>query len=196
MTQILTIHSSARRSDSVSRKLTEELVERLAQKHANANVRTRDVADGLTFPTENWVTDRTLAKDDRSGDQHATLAETDALVEELVAADIVVVGAPTDNFGVPAALKAWIDHVAQPGRTFRYTEAGPEGLLAGKKVYVVNASGGVPAGSPADFVTPYLKHVFAFLGVPDVAFIAADRLAMSADDSVKWARDAIERVAA
>ncbi|WP_136656275.1 NAD(P)H-dependent oxidoreductase [Nitratireductor sp. XY-223] len=196
MTQILTIHSSARRSDSVSRKLTDELVSRLTRKHADASVQTRDVADGLTFPSENWVSDRVLAKGDRTDQQHAALAETDALVEELVGADIVVVGAPTYNFGVPAALKAWIDHIAQPGRTFRYTEQGPEGLLAGKKVYVVNASGGVPAGSPADFVTPYLKHVFAFLGVTDFEFIAADQLAMAADDSVKRARDAIEKAAA
>ncbi|WP_419910083.1 FMN-dependent NADH-azoreductase [Hoeflea sp.] len=196
MTQILTIHSSARRSDSVSRTLTDELVARLAQKHVNATVRTRDVADGLTFPSERWVSDRVLPRDDRTEQQHLTLAETDALVEELVDADIVVVGAPTYNFGVPAALKAWIDHVAQPGRTFKYSEKGPEGLLAGKKVYVVNASGGVPLGSPADFVTPYLKHVFAFLGITDIEFIAADQMALSADDSVKRARDAIERIAA
>ncbi|MDA4846521.1 FMN-dependent NADH-azoreductase [Hoeflea poritis] len=196
MTHILTIHSSARRNDSVSRKLTDELVEVLARKHANATVRTRDVADGLTFPSESWVSDRVLPAADRTEQQHATLAETDVLVEELTEADIIVVGAPTYNFGVPAALKAWIDHVAQPGRTFRYTEQGPEGLLAGKKIYVVNASGGVPLGSPADFVTPYLRHVFAFLGVTDVEFIAADQLAMAADDSVKRARDAIEKAAA
>lgn len=196
MTHILTIHSSARRNDSVSRKLTDELVDVLARKHANATVRTRDVADGLTFPTESWVSDRVLPAGDRTEQQHETLAETDVLVAELTEADIIVVGAPTYNFGVPAALKAWIDHIAQPGRTFRYTEQGPEGLLAGKKIYVVNASGGVPLGSPADFVTPYLKHVFAFLGVTDVEFIAADQLAMAADDSVKRARDAIEKVAA
>ena len=196
MTHILTIHSSARRNDSVSRKLTDELVDVLARKHVDATVRTRDVADGLTFPTESWVSDRVLPAGDRTEQQHETLAETDMLVAELTEADIIVVGAPTYNFGVPAALKAWIDHIAQPGRTFRYTEQGPEGLLAGKKIYVVNASGGVPLGSPADFVTPYLKHVFAFLGVTDVEFIAADQLAMAADDSVKRARDAIEKVAA
>lgn len=196
MTRILTIHSSARRRGSFSRKLTDELLEQLKQKFGNVNVTSRDVADGLSFPTENWLTDRVVPKDARTAEQESALAQTDELVEELRAADIVVVGAPTYNFGIPAALKAWIDHVAQPGRTFNYTENGPVGMLSDTKVYVVNASGGVPVGSPADFVTPYLKHVFGFLGITDVEFIAADQLMMSEDDSLLRARSTIEQVAA
>lgn len=196
MTRILTIHSSARRSGSYSRQLTDELIEQLQKTHGEVTVTHRDVAQGLTFPTENWLTDRAVPRHARSGEQEQVLVETDKLVEELIEADIVVVGAPTYNFGIPAALKAWIDHVAQPGRTFRYTEDGPVGLLSDTKVYVVNASGGVPVGSPADFVTPYLRHVFGFLGVTDIAFIAADRLVASEDESLQRARSAIDRVAA
>ncbi|MEX3010127.1 FMN-dependent NADH-azoreductase [Hoeflea sp. TYP-13] len=196
MTNILTIHSSARRSGSYSRQLTDELIERLKRGNADVTVTTRDVAEGLSFPTENWLTDRVVPKGERTHEQDAALALTDELVEELRAADIVVVGAPTYNFGIPAALKAWIDHVAQPGRTFNYTENGPVGLLGDTKVYVVNASGGVPVGSPADFVTPYLKHVFGFLGITDIEFIAADQLMMSEDDSLQRARSTIEQVAA
>ncbi|MCY6379883.1 FMN-dependent NADH-azoreductase [Hoeflea prorocentri] len=196
MTRILAIHSSARRDESVSRRLTEELVARLVEKADNSTVTIRDVAEGLSFPSEAWVTDRTIPQEQRTAEQNTALEQTDRLVEELRAADIIVVGAPTYNFGIPAALKAWIDHVAQPGRTFRYTEDGPVGLLSGKRVYVVNASGGVPVGSPADFVTPYLKHVFAFLGVTDVEFVAADQLMVTGDDSMRQARDAIEKAAA
>ncbi len=196
MTRILTIHSSARRSGSFSRQLTDELVDRLKKTHGDVSVTHRDVAGGLTYPTENWLTDRAVPLHERNSDPEQVLLETDALVEELKAADIVVVGAPTYNFGIPAALKAWIDHVAQPGRTFRYTENGPVGLLSDTKVYVVNASGGVPVGSPADFVTPYLKHVFGFLGVTDIEFIAADQLVVSEGDSMERARSAIDRIAA
>ncbi|MCP4315989.1 MAG: FMN-dependent NADH-azoreductase [Hyphomicrobiales bacterium] len=196
MTRVLTIHSSARRSGSYSRKLTDELIEQLKQKFDNVTVTSRDVAEGLSFPTENWLTDRVVPKGERTAEQETALAQTDELVEELRAADIVVVGAPTYNFGIPAALKAWIDHIAQPGRTFNYTENGPVGLLSDTKVYVVNASGGVPVGSPADFVTPYLKHVFGFLGISDVEFIAADQLMMSENDSLQRARTTIEQVAA
>lgn len=196
MTRVLTIHSSARRSGSYSRQLTDELIETLKQKHGDLSVTHRDVADGLTFPTENWLTDRVVPKDERTEDQHKVLVETDALVEELKDADILIVGAPTYNFGIPAALKAWIDHIAQPGRTFRYTENGPVGLLSDTKVYVVNASGGVPAGSPADFVTPYLKHMFGFLGITDVEFITADQLMKSEDESLRRARSTIEKIAA
>lgn len=196
MTKVLTIHSSARRNGSFSRQLADELIEQLRKAHGDVAVTHRDVADGLTFPTETWLTDRAVPKQERSQTDEHVLIQTDELVEELKEADILIVGAPTYNFGIPAALKAWIDHVAQPGRTFNYTENGPVGLLSDTKVYVVNASGGVPMGSPADFVTPYLKHVFGFLGITDIEFIAADQLVVSEDDSLKRARSAIDRIAA
>ncbi|MEM6461893.1 MAG: NAD(P)H-dependent oxidoreductase [Pseudomonadota bacterium] len=196
MTKVLTVHSSARRNGSYSRRLTDELIYQLTQKFGELSVTDRDVAAGVSFPSENWLTDRTLPENERTDEQNKALAQTDELVEELKAADIIIIGAPTYNFSVPASLKAWIDHVAQPGRTFNYTENGPVGLLSGKKVYVVNVSGGVPVGSPADFVTPYLKHFFGFLGVNDIEFIAADQLMMSEDESLRRARGKIEEIAA
>ncbi len=196
MAKILTIHSSARRDGSFSRKLTDELVGVLKGRHNVTDVIERDVAPGLSFPSESWLTDRVLATTDRNDKQAALLAQTDTLIEELQAADIIVIGAPIYNFSIPASLKAWIDHVSQPGRTFSYTENGPEGLLKNKKAYVVVTSGGVPAGSPTDFVTPYLKHVLGFLGIVDVEFISADRLVVAEDESMIRARQTIERIAA
>jgi len=92
-----------------------------------------------------------------------------------VGADVLVIGVPIYNFGIPAALKAWVDMVARARLTFRYTEQGPEGLLRVKRAYLVVASGGTAAGSAVDFATGYLRHVLGFLGIDDVEIIAADR---------------------
>ena len=89
-------------------------------------------------------------------------------MDELVAADVVVIGTPIYNFSIPASLKAWVDMVARARKTFRYTENGPVGLLSDKKAYIVVASGGVKVGSPADFATPYLRHALSFVGITDV----------------------------
>ena len=116
------------------------------------------------------------------------LAASDALVEELRGADVVVIGSPIYNFGVPAALKAWVDMIARARLTFRYTPEGPRGLLDGKKAYVVIASGGVPVDSPVDFATPYLRQALRFVGITDVDVIAADQLNKAGDDSIDTAR--------
>ena len=101
---------------------------------------------------------------------------------------MIVIGSPIYNFGVPAALKAWVDMIARARKTFRYTSEGPEGLLKGKKAYVVIASGGVPVDSPVDFATPYLRHALKFVGITDIDIIAADQLIGRADDSIDAAR--------
>ena len=118
------------------------------------------------------------------------------MIEELKSADTIVIGVPIYNFGIPARLKAWIDLVARAGVTFRYTEAGPQGLLENKRAIIATASGGVPVGSPADFATTYLKQVLAFIGITDVTIIAADQLAVDPEGSVKKAQDAVEQIAA
>ena len=102
--------------------------------------------------------------------------------------DVIVIGAPVYNFSIPASLKAWIDMIARARLTFRYTDSGPEGLLKGKKAYVVVATGGVPVGSPVDFATPYLRHALAFVGITDVEVIAADRLNSQREESMDAAR--------
>ncbi|MEM9054926.1 MAG: NAD(P)H-dependent oxidoreductase, partial [Pseudomonadota bacterium] len=102
---------------------------------------------------------------------------------------------PVYNFGVPAALKAWIDLVARARKTFKYTETGPVGLLEGKTAYVVIASGGTPSGAQIDFATPYVRHVLGFLGIHEVNVIAADQLMTAGEEKVETATAQIEALA-
>ncbi len=173
--QVLRIDASARRSGSTSRTLADKVIERLRAQHPDLTVVDRDLADGIPFVTEGWIAANATAEEQRTPEQKAQLAVSDALIAELQAADILVIGLPVYNFGPPAALKAWIDQVARARVTFRYTENGPVGLLTGKKAYLVAASGGTALDSAADFATPYLRHVLGFIGISDVTLIAADR---------------------
>jgi FMN-dependent NADH-azoreductase len=177
MTQILRIDSSARHEGSVTRTLTGRVAERLG-----GAVTHLDLAETpLPQVDKTWVAANFTAADDRSEAQRAVLAQSDALIAQLKAADVVVIGLPVYNFTVPAALKAWIDLVARAGVTFRYTEDGPVGLLEGKRAVIAMASGGTEAGSPVDFATPYLKHIMGFLGIEDVSLITADTLMVDAE---------------
>jgi len=153
-----------------------------------------------------------LAKpEERTAAQASIVAESDALIDELTAADTIVIGLPMYNFGVPSTLKAYFDHVARAGVTFRYTETGPAGLLTGKKAYVLATRGGAHAGTPRDVETAYVRQFLAFLGITDIEFVYAESLALG--DSEKRAslakaaatidringvarHDAVERLAA
>ena len=115
---------------------------------------------------------------------------------ELKAADVVVIGMPVYNFGIPAALKAWVDLIARARVTFRYAESGPEGLLTGKRAIVVAASGGTPVDSEIDFATPYLRHALGFVGITDVEVVAADRLMLDPEASLERADRAVLALAA
>ncbi|MDR6832804.1 MULTISPECIES: NAD(P)H-dependent oxidoreductase [unclassified Sphingopyxis] len=182
MSHILRIDASARHSGSTTRQLTDQLVTRLVERDYGAAVTRRDLA--VTPPallTESWVGANFTDDAERSDDQRAVLAHSDELIAELEAADTIVIGVPVYNFAIPAALKAWIDQIARARRTFRYTETGPEGLLTGKKAYLVVASGGVPVGSDYDFATGYLRHVLGFVGITDVTIIAADQQMMDGE---------------
>ncbi|MDJ0916856.1 MAG: NAD(P)H-dependent oxidoreductase [Woeseiaceae bacterium] len=191
MTNILEISASGRTQGSLTRRLTGELVDALADRPGDTNVTRRDLAAGLNFVDDQWIGANFTAPEDRSDEQRATLAESDAMVNELRAADVVVIGAPMYNFSVPAVLKAWIDMIARAGLTFRYTESGPEGLLKGKKAFVVIATGGVPIDGAADFATPYLRHAFSFLGIDDVEIISASQAGKSAGEALDAARTQI-----
>src|ERR1700694_1722831 len=116
---------------------------------------------------------------ERSAAQQAVIEYSDALIDELRRADVIVLGLPMYNFGVPSTLKAYFDHIARAGATFRYTEKGAVGLLTGKKVYVFTARGGLYAGTPGDTQTPYVRDFLAFLGMDDIEFIHAEGLAIS-----------------
>ena len=189
---ILRIDSSMRHTGSVTRALTDKLVARLRAAAPLAEIIHRDLANGVPLVDEAWIGANFTDPADRDSVQRDALAESDRLVAELKAADTLVIGLPIYNFGVPAAFKAWIDMIARARETFRYTEAGPEGLLTGKRALVVVASGGVPVGSAMDFATPYVRHALAFIGITDVEFIAASEFV--AGDAAAEAR--IEELAA
>lgn len=192
---ILHIDSSARTTGSITRTLSQNLVDKLSD--ANTVVVTRDIGRSpLPILTEEWVGANFTPDDARTPAQKDVLALSDQLVEEFEAADAIVLGVPIYNFGVPATFKAWIDLVARARKTFQYTENGPVGLLQGKKAYVAIASGGTASGSEIDFATPYVRHVLGFLGIHDVTNIAADQLMAVGESKVTEAQQQIDGLAA
>lgn len=190
MTQtILRIDASARKTGSISR----DLVDRIVAKASTARVITRDLADTpVPQINEDWIGANFTPADTRTDAQTETLALSDTLVAELMDADTIVIGLPIYNFGVPSALKAWIDMVARAGVTFRYSEAGPEGLLTGKRAILAVASGGTKSGSEMDFATGYIRHVLGFMGITDVTVVAADQLMIDADATMKAANEQLD----
>ena len=190
--RVLRVDASARAEGSVTRLLADQLVAALAQRVPDLSVTRRDVAHGLPFVDAAWVNANFTDPDARSDSQRQTLAGSDALVAEVMDADVIVIGTPIYNFGVPATLKAWIDQIARARLTFRYTENGPQGLLSGKKAYILAATGGTEVGSAIDFATPWLKFVLGFIGITDVEVIAADRGMLRGDVA---RQSAAERVA-
>ncbi len=169
MTHTLAIHSTARTENSVTRNLTEQVIDRLSP----VTTVTRDLITPISQINEDWVNANFTPASDRSPTQKQTLALSDTLVGELQGADTIVIGVPIYNFGVPASLKAWIDMICRARVTFKYGENGPEGLLTDKRAILVVASGGVTVGSDMDFATPYMRRVLGFVGITDVTIIAA-----------------------
>jgi FMN-dependent NADH-azoreductase len=179
---ILQIYSSARRDASHSTRLANRLVQRLRESEPESTLTVRDLNDAPHPVLDEAALGALFAPPDkRTREQAARVALDDALIAEIQAADVVVLGIPMYNFGVPAPLKNWIDAVSRAGVTFRYSEKGPEGLLKGKKVYVALTRGGQYRNTPSDTQVPYLQTVFTFLGLTDVQFVYAEGLAMGPD---------------
>ncbi|KKM20329.1 hypothetical protein LCGC14_1646560 [marine sediment metagenome] len=191
-TSVLRIDASARTQGSVTRELTDHILRRIG---GDVPVVTRDLAQGLPLIDETWIGANFTPADDRSDAQREALALSDTLIAEVQAADTLVIGVPIYNFGVPAALKAWVDLVARAGVTFKYEEYGPKGLLEGKRAILAVASGGTEAGSDIDFATKYFKHVLAFIGITDVTIVAADRMAIDAEGTLAAAHKSVEALA-
>ena len=189
---VLRIDASARRDGSESRALTQRIVDRLEPQ----SIIQRDLAVAIPTIDADWLAANWTPADERSDEQRAALALSDSLIEEIKAADTLVIGTPIYNFGIPANLKAWIDQIARAGITFRYTEAGPEGLLTGKRAIIAIASGGTQVGSDVDFASGYLRHVLGFIGITNVQVVAADQLMIDADASHAKANAALEDLAA
>ena len=199
MSNILLVTSSIFGENSKSRAVAHDILERLEGADAAARVTVRETNAIPHFSGELLGALMTPA-DKRDAAQQRMVALADAMIAEVEAADTIVVAAPMYNFTIPSTLKAWLDHIARAGRTFRYTEKGPEGLLRGKKVYVAASRGGLYAnGGPAahmDFQEPYLRAMLGFLGLTDVTFVYAEGLSISPEAASEGLRKAHQRVAA
>jgi FMN-dependent NADH-azoreductase len=181
MTTLLQIKASISHDQGLSSQLANNFVVAYRESHPDARVLVREVASAEPVPHLNGERfGAFIAKpEERTDAQHSVVAYSDALIDELKRADIVVIGLPMYNFGVPSQLKAYFDHIARAGVTFKYTAAGPVGLLTGKKVYVFAARGGLYAGTALDTQTGYVRDFLAFLGMQDVQFVYAEGLAVS-----------------
>lgn len=199
MKTILQINSSIYSGDGQSTKLADALVARLRAQRPDAELVVRDLARDPLPHLDAERFGAFLAKPEaRTPAQQALVKQSDALIDELKRARTIVIGLPMYNFGVPSQLKAWFDHVARAGITFRYTEKGPVGLLTGKKAYVVSTRGGRYAGTGQDHETPFLRQFLGFLGITDVEFVYAEGLAMGEaprNEALSRAREAIGRIA-
>lgn len=195
---ILQINSSSRPDASHSSRLAATIVERLRAHQLDATVTLRDLGRApLGELDEPALQALFTPAEQRTPEQAARVAVDDAVIAELQAADVLVLGVPMYNFGVPAQLKNWIDAIARAKVTFTYTEKGPVGLLTGKKVYVALTRGGLYRNTPADTQVPYLKTVLAFLGMTDVQFVYAEGIAMgpqAEQDALASAQAQIEEV--
>ena len=199
---ILHIDASPLGSASISRQLTAAVVEKLTRDHPYAEVVHRDLVDSPLSHLSGELLQVLRPAPGVTPPSGPTLRaeadQTDKLIAELLGADVLVIGAPMYNFSIPSQLKAWIDRVAQAGRTFRYTSEGPQGLAVGKKVVVVSTRGGVYAGTAyeaaMDHQESYLRTILNFLGMTDVTFVRAEGIAMKKDEAVATANRQISEL--
>ena len=201
MTNLLQINASINNRNGQSSQLANQFVAAFHKRHPKAKFVVRDIA--AAEPVPHLDAERFGAfitkPEERSDTQLAVVAYSDMLINELKQADVIVLGLPMYNFGVPSQLKAYFDHIARAGITFKYTDKGPVGQLTGKKVYVFAARGGVYAGTPMDTQTSHVRDFLRFLGMADVQFVYAEGLAISPQSKeagLAKAAAEIERLAA
>ncbi|MDB5440860.1 MAG: acyl carrier protein phosphodiesterase [Caulobacteraceae bacterium] len=179
MSKLLVIDSSASGEASVSRQLTAAAIDAFRAADPAVSVVYRDL-DASPPPHLNiGMIAGVRTPSAATPAEQAARAQSFALLDEVRAADTIVIGAPMYNFSVPTVLRAWLDHVLRPGDVFRYSAAGPEGLLGGRRVIVIETRGGLYSEGPAaavDFQEPYLRHLFAFAGITDVTFVRAEKV--------------------
>lgn len=195
MSNVLIIESSARQQDSISRQLTQQFISQWQVAHPADTITVRDVAlNPVPHLDANLLGGWMKPAEQRNDDEQVSLDRSNELTDELLAADVLVMAAPMYNFAVPSTLKAWLDHVLRAGVTFKYTDTGPQGLLTGKKAYVLTARGGLYAGSTTDHQEPYLRQVMAFIGIHDVTFIHAEGMNLGGDFQEKGLNQARSRI--
>jgi FMN-dependent NADH-azoreductase len=199
MRQILCLTSSPRRDTSYSNLVAARLLRELRIVHPDAAITIRDLAGNpLPHIDDDFVTATRSVAGARTPRQRALVEQSDILVDELLAADTIVIASAMINFGVPSTLKTWIDYVCRPSRTFRYTEHGTKGLLGGRRAILVLARGGLYSAGPMRVLEhdeSYLRAVLAYLGITDVETIAIEGVAFGAEAAERAVDAAIRRTA-
>jgi FMN-dependent NADH-azoreductase len=190
MATVLVITCSPRGERSVSRALTTRFAQEWARHHPQDTIRLRDLGHHpVPHVTETWIVGATAGADSQTGASREAIAISDTLIEELLAADRYVIGVPMYNFNIPSTLKAWIDQIVRAGRTFAVGPTGYEGLVKGRKALFITTSGGnYAAGTPLaamNFLEPYLRTVFGFIGITDVRFVIAAGMNQGPDEAAK-----------
>ncbi|HHF3145065.1 TPA: FMN-dependent NADH-azoreductase [Vibrio diabolicus] len=192
MSRVLALKSSILGDYSQSNKLVEDFIKNVDQDKLTV----RDLAANPLPVLDFTVATALRATEDLSQEQQAVVELSDTLIEEVKAADTLVIAAPMYNFTIPTQLKNWIDLIARAGVTFKYTENGVQGLIEGKKAIVITTRGGIHKDSPTDNVTPYLRTVLGFVGITDVEFVYAEALNMGEDFAAKGISEAQSQLAA
>ncbi|HHC6514981.1 TPA: FMN-dependent NADH-azoreductase [Vibrio parahaemolyticus] len=191
MSRVLALKSSILGDYSQSNRLVEDFIKNVDQDKLTV----RDLAANPLPVLDFAVATALRATEDLSQEQQAVVDLSDTLIEEVKAADTLVIAAPMYNFTIPTQLKNWIDLIARAGVTFKYTENGVQGLIEGKKAIVVTTRGGIHKDSPTDNVTPYLRTVLGFVGITDVEFVYAEALNMGEDAASKGISEAQSQLA-
>jgi len=189
--KILRIDSSASTEAGKSRLLTTRIIDELKKLGKSLEVTVRDLNESLPQVDSSWIAANNTKADDLTDEQKKTLSLSDKLVAEIEAADTLIIGVAVYNFSIPASLKLWVDLICRAGKTFKYSDKGPEGLMTDKKAIICFASGGTPFGSDIDFASGYIRHILGFIGIKDVTFIKADKHLMD-NQSVNRANSAID----
>ncbi|MBD8254110.1 NAD(P)H-dependent oxidoreductase [Pseudomonas fluorescens] len=177
MSCVLIIESSARQQGSISRQLTQQFINQWQTAHPTDQIIIRDVAlNSIPHMDANLIGGWMKPAEQRSEKEQICLERSNELTNELMAADVLVIASPMYNFTIPSTLKAWLDHVIRAGVTFKYTPARPQGLLIGKRAFVLTARGGIHADDSSDHQEPYLRQILLFIGIHDITFIHAEGL--------------------
>lgn len=198
MKNILRIDSSLFPEESVSGQLAEEVIERLQGEYGELNIVHRNLGEqAIPHLDKEWLEALNSSPEGRSEAQQAKMDFSNQLIHELQKADIIILGVPMYNFGVSSAIKAWFDHVARAGVTFRYTSNGPEGLLKNKQAIAISTRGGLHKDKPSDTQIPFVKNFLAFIGISDVKTVYAEGMNMNEtvrEKGLAEARDAIQQI--
>ncbi len=195
MSVLLHLESSIFGGHGQSSQLSQKFVDHWKHRHPDGRVIARDIVnEPIPHLTGDIFSSFSANEDDMSNQQKTDRTLSDTLIDELEQSDVLVIGLPLYNFGIPSQLKAWFDQIARAGKSFHYSENGPVGHMTGKKAYIFAARGGVYAGTENDFQTGYLKMILGFIGITDVEFIYAEGLATGDEGRDRALQSAHERI--